>query len=86
MKYFDHPELHDFARKHLHPVFYEVRYFKPKASRQDSSETYWICRGYRQTKPDWDRARDKLKSGKHEDVEAERTERPRKSYGLKPSS
>lgn len=46
MKYFDHPDLQGFSNKHLRDIFQEVRYFKPKASRSDSSETYWVCRGY----------------------------------------
>ncbi|KZT50400.1 23S ribosomal RNA methyltransferase, partial [Calocera cornea HHB12733] len=43
MKYFAHPELADFKRDYLAPHFRSVMEFKPKSSRSESAETYWVC-------------------------------------------
>ncbi|KZO98858.1 23S ribosomal RNA methyltransferase [Calocera viscosa TUFC12733] len=43
MKYFAHPDLTEFKNQYLVPYFRTVVDFKPKSSRKDSSETYWVC-------------------------------------------
>ncbi|EIW77860.1 23S ribosomal RNA methyltransferase [Coniophora puteana RWD-64-598 SS2] len=47
IKHFNHPLLTEFRREHLEPQFRNVYYVKPDASRSDSSEGYWLCRGFR---------------------------------------
>jgi len=47
MKYFDHPILQEFQQE-LKRAFHRVNVFKPNASRSESSERYFICRGRRQ--------------------------------------
>ncbi|EJU04213.1 23S ribosomal RNA methyltransferase [Dacryopinax primogenitus] len=43
MKYFAHPELTEFKTQYLIPYFKRVIDFKPKSSRKESAETYWVC-------------------------------------------
>lgn len=43
-KYFDGPGVHD-LKKDLLTKFSAVASFKPKSSRKDSAENYFICRG-----------------------------------------
>ncbi|KAF5386396.1 hypothetical protein D9757_006697 [Collybiopsis confluens] len=47
LKHFAHPMMDAFRRNVLEPCFQEVMFIKPKASRQESSEGYFLCRGYR---------------------------------------
>ncbi|EIN04097.1 ribosomal RNA large subunit methyltransferase J [Punctularia strigosozonata HHB-11173 SS5] len=47
IKYFDHPYLTEFRKEQLEPAFNRVRISKPKSSRSDSSEAYWVCLGFR---------------------------------------
>ncbi|KIY44687.1 ribosomal RNA large subunit methyltransferase J [Fistulina hepatica ATCC 64428] len=47
MKYFEHPELNRFCREKLDPNFNAVYRIKPKSSRAESSETYFVCMGWR---------------------------------------
>ncbi|KAJ7576889.1 ribosomal RNA large subunit methyltransferase J [Mycena floridula] len=47
IKYFIHPESEKFRRDHLVPNFESVRVVKPKSSRSDSSEAFFLCRGYK---------------------------------------
>ncbi|KAJ7730856.1 ribosomal RNA large subunit methyltransferase J [Mycena maculata] len=47
MKYFSHPLLHMFRKEHLEPRFNEVRSLKPNASRSESKEVYFLCRGWK---------------------------------------
>lgn len=47
MKWFNHPELLAFRKAELDPYFERVATEKPKASRSESSEAYWVCLGYK---------------------------------------
>lgn len=47
MKYFAHPDLDVFRREELEPYFRKVIIDKPKESRPESSEAYWVCLGFR---------------------------------------
>ncbi|GHJ86922.1 hypothetical protein NliqN6_3324 [Naganishia liquefaciens] len=47
MKFFQHPLLADFKKTQLEPVFEKVAVEKPKESRSESSEAYFVCLGYR---------------------------------------
>jgi 23S rRNA (uridine2552-2'-O)-methyltransferase len=47
MKYFSHPLLDSFQKKVLQPCFRRVQIVKPRASRADSAEAYWLCRGFK---------------------------------------
>ncbi|KZV93360.1 23S ribosomal RNA methyltransferase [Exidia glandulosa HHB12029] len=46
MKHFTHPLLIEFRKKQLEPYFHRVFYIKPKASRDESSEGYWVCKEF----------------------------------------
>ncbi|KIK52158.1 hypothetical protein GYMLUDRAFT_77911 [Collybiopsis luxurians FD-317 M1] len=46
LKHFAHPTMDAFRRTVLEPRFQDVIFIKPKASRQESSEGYFLCRGY----------------------------------------
>lgn len=39
--------MDEFRSKYLNPHFARVLYIKPDASRSESSEGYWLCRGFR---------------------------------------
>jgi len=47
MKHFVHPALHVFRTEMLATHFTDVRFLKPRASRAESSEGYFICRGWK---------------------------------------
>jgi len=47
MKFFLHPDLLAFRKEQLDPYFARVATEKPKASRSESSEAYWVCLGYK---------------------------------------
>ncbi|KAI0695233.1 FtsJ-like methyltransferase-domain-containing protein [Cytidiella melzeri] len=47
IKHFAHPISTSFCRVFLNPYFSKILYFKPPASRSDSSEGYWVCMGWR---------------------------------------
>lgn len=47
LKYFAHPDLDAFKLSELDPCFSKVFIDKPKESRKESSEAYWVCLGYR---------------------------------------
>ncbi|KAJ6482120.1 ribosomal RNA large subunit methyltransferase J [Mycena vitilis] len=47
MKHFVHPLLHIFRKEQLEKHFSDVRYLKPKASRTESKEGYFLCRGWK---------------------------------------
>ncbi|WOO80905.1 Ribosomal RNA large subunit methyltransferase E [Vanrija pseudolonga] len=47
MKYFHHPDLVEFKKTQLDPCFAKVVTDKPKASRAESSEAYFVCLGYK---------------------------------------
>ncbi|EIW68003.1 hypothetical protein TREMEDRAFT_18081, partial [Tremella mesenterica DSM 1558] len=47
MKFFSHPDLDDFKRQELIPFFDKVFVDKPKESRKESSEAYFVCMGYK---------------------------------------
>lgn len=47
LKHFQHPLTDAFMREELRPRFRTVRVAKPRASRADSSEAYWVCMGWR---------------------------------------
>jgi 23S rRNA U2552 (ribose-2'-O)-methylase RlmE/FtsJ len=46
IKFFQDPEYEEFRKYKLEEAFNYVKYFKPKASRGESSEGYWICQGF----------------------------------------
>ena len=46
MKYFADNEVEEFRRVVLDPAFRSVNAVKPEASRSESSETYFVCRGF----------------------------------------
>ncbi|KAJ7186763.1 23S ribosomal RNA methyltransferase [Mycena filopes] len=47
IKHFVHPLLYLFRQKHLEPNFNDVRFIKPNASRTESKEGYFLCRGWK---------------------------------------
>jgi len=47
LKHFAHPDIDEFRKEHLKPSFREVYYLKPGSSRSESSEGYFLCRGWR---------------------------------------
>ena len=47
LKHFAHPLLTQFRKENLEPHFHRVEYCKPDASRQDSAEGYWLCKGWK---------------------------------------
>ncbi|KAJ7208026.1 ribosomal RNA large subunit methyltransferase J [Mycena pura] len=47
MKHFVHPALHVFRTEILATRFTDVRFLKPHASRPESNEGYFICRGWK---------------------------------------
>jgi hypothetical protein len=47
MKHFAHPLLDTFHKAALAPCFRRVQVVKPRASRADSAEAYWLCRGFK---------------------------------------
>ncbi|KAG6916837.1 hypothetical protein DXG01_005136 [Tephrocybe rancida] len=47
LKHFQDPLLNKFRLRRLTPYFNEVNIVKPKASRPDSRETYFICMGWK---------------------------------------
>lgn len=47
VKHFAHPDVDEFRKEHLRPNFREVHYLKPGSSRSESSEGYFLCRGWR---------------------------------------
>lgn len=47
MKFFLHPDLLAFRKEELDPYFTRVATEKPKSSRSESSEAYWVCLGYK---------------------------------------
>lgn len=46
LKHFAHPDIDEFRKEHLKPNFREVHYLKPGSSRSESSEAYFLCRGW----------------------------------------
>ena len=47
LKHFAHPDVDEFRKEDLKPNFREVHYLKPSSSRSESSEGYFLCRGWR---------------------------------------
>ncbi|WWC69194.1 uncharacterized protein I206_103130 [Kwoniella pini CBS 10737] len=47
MKFFAHPDMDEFRSTELDPWFSKVVVEKPKESRAESSEAYWVCLGYK---------------------------------------
>lgn len=47
MKHFAHPLLDTFQKKALMPCFRRVQVVKPRASRSESAEAYWLCQGFK---------------------------------------
>jgi len=47
LKHFAQPDVDEFRKEHLKPSFREVHYLKPGSSRSESSEGYFLCRGWR---------------------------------------
>ncbi|KIR54127.1 ribosomal RNA large subunit methyltransferase J [Cryptococcus gattii Ru294] len=47
MKFFAHPDLDGFRRLELDQWFGKVVVEKPKESRSESSEAYWVCLGFK---------------------------------------
>ncbi|KAJ7119495.1 ribosomal RNA methyltransferase FtsJ domain-containing protein [Mycena epipterygia] len=47
IKHFVHPLTHMFRKEHLLPNFNDVRFVKPNASRTESKEGYFLCRGWK---------------------------------------
>ncbi|KAJ3850674.1 ribosomal RNA large subunit methyltransferase J [Lentinula lateritia] len=46
MKHFAHPKMDIFRKEVLEEYFKDVIYTKPRASRQESKEGYFLCRGF----------------------------------------
>lgn len=42
-----HPDLVRFRKQQLEPCFQRVITDKPKSSRSESAEAYWVCLGYK---------------------------------------
>ncbi|WVR09723.1 hypothetical protein IAU60_006799 [Kwoniella sp. DSM 27419] len=47
IKFFAHPDMDEFRRLELDPWFAKVVVEKPKESRSESSEAYWVCLGFK---------------------------------------
>ncbi|KAJ7072803.1 ribosomal RNA methyltransferase FtsJ domain-containing protein [Mycena amicta] len=47
IKHFVHPLLHHFRHEQLDQRFRDVRFIKPAASRDESKEGYFLCRGWK---------------------------------------
>ncbi|KAG8861012.1 2' O-ribose methyltransferase [Serendipita sp. 411] len=48
MKHFSGPAFEEFREKSLAPLFAKkIKYTKPEASRQNSSEAYFVCQGFK---------------------------------------
>ncbi|WVQ69788.1 uncharacterized protein L199_008008 [Kwoniella botswanensis] len=47
IKFFAHPDMDEFRSLELDPWFGKVVVEKPKESRSESSEAYWVCLGYK---------------------------------------
>ncbi|CDZ98134.1 Cell division protein FtsJ [Phaffia rhodozyma] len=47
IKHFTYPRLQEFKRTFLDRSFDSVTLFKPEASRSESGEAYWVCKGYK---------------------------------------
>ncbi|KAI9638003.1 putative cell division protein [Dioszegia hungarica] len=47
LKFFAHPDLEAFRKEELEPWFAKVSVEKPKESRSESSEAYFICQGFK---------------------------------------
>ncbi|KZP24222.1 23S ribosomal RNA methyltransferase [Athelia psychrophila] len=47
MKHFAHPLLTQYQKEVLEPNFHYVAYCKPDASRKESAEGYWLCKGWK---------------------------------------
>ncbi|OCF44210.1 ribosomal RNA large subunit methyltransferase J [Kwoniella heveanensis CBS 569] len=47
IKYFAHPDMDEFRKLELEPWFGKVTVEKPKESRSESSEAYWVCLGFK---------------------------------------
>ncbi|KAH9927595.1 ribosomal RNA large subunit methyltransferase J [Fomitopsis serialis] len=47
IKYFQHPLTNSFRLEELKPYFTDIHNSKPKASRGNSSEGYWVCMGFK---------------------------------------
>ena len=47
LKHFGHALTMDFRRKVLEPNFRGVYYDKPEGSRSESTEGYWVCKGWK---------------------------------------
>ncbi|WVW82802.1 hypothetical protein I302_104813 [Kwoniella bestiolae CBS 10118] len=47
IKFFAHPDMDEFRSLELDPWFGKVVVEKPKESRAESSEAYWVCLGYK---------------------------------------
>jgi hypothetical protein len=69
LKHFAHPLSTSFCRVFLNPFFKKIQYFKPPSSRNDSSEGYWVCLGWRGV-PDYV-TMEHLERKMQSDVEAE---------------
>ncbi|KAG7090044.1 hypothetical protein E1B28_011663 [Marasmius oreades] len=46
LKHFTHPDVDAFRQKCLVPNFRDVTYIKPRSSRSESKEAYYLCRGF----------------------------------------
>ncbi|ESK95918.1 ribosomal rna large subunit methyltransferase j [Moniliophthora roreri MCA 2997] len=46
LKHFAHPDVESFKRTYLTPNFRDVLTLKPRASRSESKEAYYLCRGF----------------------------------------
>ncbi|KAJ6602468.1 ribosomal RNA large subunit methyltransferase J [Mycena vulgaris] len=47
IKHFVHPLTHMFRKEHLETGFNDVKFLKPDASRSESKEAYFLCRGWK---------------------------------------
>ncbi|WWC60841.1 uncharacterized protein I303_103417 [Kwoniella dejecticola CBS 10117] len=47
IKFFAHPDMDEFRSTELDPWFSKVVVEKPKESRAESSEAYWVCLGFK---------------------------------------
>ncbi|KAK0200458.1 ribosomal RNA large subunit methyltransferase J [Desarmillaria ectypa] len=46
LKHFSFDAMNEFRKEKLEPHFSNVQYIKPPASRSESSESYFVCRGW----------------------------------------
>ncbi len=46
LKHFSFDAMNVFRKEKLEPHFSNVQYIKPPASRSESSESYFVCRGW----------------------------------------